>query len=336
MNEKRPKNSRVLDIYVTLCEGKAINKSEMARQFGVDERSIQRDIDDIRSFLCDRMAGNNADQREVIYDRKKNGFVMVGSEESLMSNSEILAVGKILLESRAFTKLEMGRILDKMINGCVPLKNMKLVSNLMANEKYHYVELHHNPHIEDKLWEIGNHIIRHNILEITYQRMDPSLNEVKRFIEPLAIMFSEYYFYLNAYIVEQTMAGRYDRRFEYPAVFRIDRIKRYKETGDQFKLSYSSRFEEGEFRKRVQFMYSGELMKVRMRFTGDNPEAVLDRLPTARIVSEKEKEWIIDAEVYGKGIVMWLLSQGKNVEVLKPDSLRAEMKRMLMEMLEKY
>lgn len=336
MNEKRPKNSRVLDIYVTLCEGKAINKSEMARQFGVDERSIQRDIDDIRSFLCDRMAENNADPREVIYDRKKNGFVMVGSEETLMSNSEILAVGKILLESRAFTKQKMGRILDKMIKGCVPLNNMKLVSNLMANEKYHYVELHHNSHIEDKLWEMGNHIMRHNILEITYQRMDPSLNEVKRFIEPLAIMFSEYYFYLHAYIVEQTMAGRYDRCFEYPAVFRLDRIRRYKETGDRFRLSYGSRFEEGEFRKRVQFMYSGELMKVRMRFTGDNPEAVLDRLPTARIISEKEKEWIIDAEVYGKGIVMWLLSQGEKMEVLKPDSLRAEMKQMLMEMLEKY
>lgn len=334
--DRRTKNGRVLDLYVRLCEGKVINKREAARQFGVDERSIQRDIDDIRSFLCDRMAENTADQREIVYDRKKNGFVMVGNEASLMSNSEILAVSKILLESRAFTKQEMGRILDKMIEGCVPLKNMKLVSNLIANEKYHYVELHHNSHIKDRLWEIGNHIMKHNILEINYQRMDTSLKEVKRIIEPLAIMFSEYYFYLNAYIVEQTMAGRYERRFEYPTVFRIDRIRSCKETGNRFKLSYNNRFEEGEFRKKVQFMYTGELMKVQIRFTGENPEAVLDRLPTARIISEKEKEWLIDAEVYGKGIIMWLLSQGKRVEVLKPDSLRAEMKQILLEMLEKY
>lgn len=336
LSDKRSKNSRILDLYVRLCEGKAVNKREMARHFGVDERSIQRDIDDIRSFLCDRVAENAADHREITYDRKRNGFVMVGNEASLMSNSEILAVSKILLESRAFTKQEMGKILNKMIEGCVPQKNMKLVSNLIANEKYHYVELHHTSHIGDKLWEIGTHIMKRTILEIRYQRTDTSQREVKRFIEPLAIMFSEYYFYLNAYIVEQNMSGRYDRCFEYPAVFRIDRIKNYKETGDHFTLSYSSRFEEGEFRKRVQFMYVGEFMKVRIRFTGDNPEAVLDRLPTARIVSEKEREWIIDAEVYGKGIVMWLLSQGKRVEVLKPDSLRAEMKQILMEMLEKY
>lgn len=39
-----------------------------------------------------------------------------------MSNSEILAVAKILLESRAFTKEEMDSILNKLVEECVPLK----------------------------------------------------------------------------------------------------------------------------------------------------------------------------------------------------------------------
>lgn len=34
---------------------------------------------------------------------QKKGFVMEGQEASTMSNSEILAVAKILLESRAFS-----------------------------------------------------------------------------------------------------------------------------------------------------------------------------------------------------------------------------------------
>ena len=50
MNTVR-KNTRTLDLYVRLCEGKIINKKEEAVRFGVDERSIQRDIDDIRAFL---------------------------------------------------------------------------------------------------------------------------------------------------------------------------------------------------------------------------------------------------------------------------------------------
>ena len=51
---KESKNYRTLDMYLRFCEGKMINKAEEAEHFGVDERSIQRDIDDIRAFLDER------------------------------------------------------------------------------------------------------------------------------------------------------------------------------------------------------------------------------------------------------------------------------------------
>lgn len=100
--DKRPKNARISNIYMRLCEGKTINKSEEARRFGVDKRSIQRDIDDIRVFLCNRSESGCRDIREVVYNRTKKGFIMVGDKPSLMTNNEILAVSKILLESRAY------------------------------------------------------------------------------------------------------------------------------------------------------------------------------------------------------------------------------------------
>lgn len=102
INVKESKNSRTLDMYVRLCEGRTISKVEESRRFGVDERSIQRDIDDIRAFLDERsMSG---DGMIIEYDRSKKGFIMVGEEPSMMTNSEILAVSKILLESRDFTR----------------------------------------------------------------------------------------------------------------------------------------------------------------------------------------------------------------------------------------
>ena len=336
MNAKLSKNNRTLDLYTRLCKGKVINKSEEAQRFGVDERSIQRDIDDIRSFLDDCAVTDTTDTRKIIYDRTKKGFIMTGNESALMDNSEILAVSKILLESRAFTKKEITAILDKLVLGCVPRKNMKLVSDLIANEKYHYVELHHKSCIKDKLWEIGNEIKQYNLLEIVYYRQVDSKTPVKRIVQPVAVLFSEYYFYLNAYITEQNEQGKYVRKYDYPAIFRIDRIKSYRELGEKFEIPYASRFEEGEYRKRIQFMYAGELVKLQFRYTGENVEAILDRLPTAKIVSEKEGESIIEAEVYGKGILMWLLSQGKMVEVLKPGSFREEMKETLLEMIKKY
>ena len=86
-----------------LVQGKVINKSEAAKKFNVDERSIQRDIDDIRAFLDEQRTGDFTDNRTIEYDRSKKGFIMAGEEGSMMSNSEILAVSKILLASRAFT-----------------------------------------------------------------------------------------------------------------------------------------------------------------------------------------------------------------------------------------
>ena len=336
MSDKQPKNSRTLDMYARFCEGKTINKFEEAQRFGVDERSIQRDIDDIRAFLGNRSATYTSDTRAIEYDRSKKGFVMTGAEGSAMTNSEVLAVTKILLESRAFTKNELNNILNKMVEGCVPLKNMKLVSDLIANEKYHYVELHHKSVTQDKMWELGENIKEHNLLEIKYAKANSAEETVKRIVEPVGIIFSEYYFYLNAYIDIQDENGKYVHKYEYPAIFRLDRIKSYKRTGEKFQLPYASRFEEGEFRKRIQFMYAGKLMNIRLKYYGNNPEPILDRLPTAKIVKQDETETLIEAEVYGKGIVMWLLSQGRNIEVIQPDSLRQEIKQTLLDMLDHY
>ena len=45
---------------------------------------------------------------------------------------------------------------------------MKLVSELISNEKYHYVELNHKEYIQDKLWSIGSDIQEHNLVSIRY------------------------------------------------------------------------------------------------------------------------------------------------------------------------
>lgn len=61
-------------------------------------------------------------------------------------------------------------------------------------------------------------------------------------------------------------------------------------------------------------MYGGKLEHIRFRYTGPSLEAVLDRLPTAQVIKAEENGWLISAEVFGKGIDMWLRSQGEYVE----------------------
>ena len=52
-DSKKDKIYRILELYTKLLNGESIKKSVVAKTIGVNERSIQRDIDDIRSFLYD-------------------------------------------------------------------------------------------------------------------------------------------------------------------------------------------------------------------------------------------------------------------------------------------
>ena len=306
MAERRSKNSRVLDLYQRLCAGRTIRKSEEALRFGVDERSIQRDIDDIRAFLEDR-AAEAGDTRTVVYDRNKKGFILQGGQSPLMTNSEILAVSKILLESRSMRRDEMLPILEKLVECAVPEPNKKLVGELIANESFHYIPPHHGKAILPNLWELGQAVRHQQVVEIEYERMkDHEL--VKRRVQPVGIMFSEYYFYLTAFLEDKSHFENPGDLF--PTIYRIDRIASFQVLDEHFRVPYRDRFEEGEFRKRVQFMYGGKLEKICFRYTGPSIEAVLDRLPTAEIISQDEDGWIVTAEVFGKGIEMWLRSQG--------------------------
>lgn len=78
-------------------------------------------------------------------------------------------------------------------------------------------------------------------------------------------------------------------------------------------------------RKRIQFMYGGKLEKVRFIYTGPNLEAVLDRLPTSRVVGHDSRGYpIAEAEVFsGNGLDMWLKSQGDWVELEKNEAENA-------------
>ena len=85
---------------------------------------------------------------------------------------------------------------------------------------------------------------------------------------------------------------------------------------EKYYVPYSERFEEGEFRKRIQFMYGGKLRRVKFRYKGYSVEAVLDRLPTADAVKQEDGTYIVTAEVFGDGIDMWMRSQGDLVEIM--------------------
>ena len=305
MADGENKGQRLLGIFDRLSRGETISKEALAREYGVTEKSIQRDIDDIRSYLSGA-AGGPAD---ISYNRQEKGYRLVEEESGRLTRKEILAMAKILLESRAFAKEELHTILDKLIDAC-PQSGRQVVEDLVRNEAFCYVPPRHGRKLLDALWDISLFIKKKEIIRLHYRRQDGA--ERQHTLKPVALLFSEFYFYLVAYKDEET---------SFPTVFRVDRIETMEKTGDHFQVPYRDRFKDGEFRKRVQFMYPGVLRRVTFTYSGPSVEAVLDRLPTARILSRKDGIYILNAEAYGKGLDMWLGSQGKWVKVLQSEEI---------------
>ncbi len=302
MADGENKGQRLLGIFDRLSRGETISKEVLAREYGVTEKSIQRDIDDIRSYLAgDRDEG----AADICYDRQAKGYRLVEEESRCLTRKEILAMAKILLESRAFAKEELHTILDKLIEAC-PREGRKVVEDMIRNETFCYVPPRHGKKLLDALWDISLFIKNREIIRFSYKRQDGT--EKEHTAKPVALLFSEFYFYLVAYKEEE---------MEFPTIFRVDRIKDMESTGNTFHIPYADRFKDGEFRKRVQFMYPGPLRRVKFTYSGPSVEAVLDRLPTAQILEEKDGVYTITAEAYGIGIDMWLGSQGNKVKVIQ-------------------
>lgn len=305
------KSYRLMVIYTQLQKGGILSKTALAEEFDVSERSIQRDMESLRCFLAEQ-----AMPQEIILDRQAGGYRLIAKSQSAMSNAEILTVCKILLESRSLRQDEMLPILDKLIDCCIPQSSQETVQRLVANEKLLYIGPHHGQYLVDNLWQLGQAVQRQRVLEIRYQKLKGQ-EVVRRTVEPVGLMFSEYYFYLVAFIRDIDRKEAFENPDDlFPTIYRVDRLQSFRETGETFSPPYAKRFQEGEFRKRVQFMYGGRLQTVRFTYSGPSIEAVLDRLPTAEILGEKDGIYTVSAEVFGKGIEMWLRSQGVYVEIL--------------------
>ena len=316
------KEIRLLELYTTFIRGGSVSKSEAALKYQVNERTIQRDIDDIRAFLyMQNSEGNGLD--EIIYDKKLKRFRLETSKPKYLTKEQVLSVCKILLDSRAFVKSDMEDILDTIVGICQDNEDRKIIKSLINNEKYHYFELKNSRVNLNDIWKIGNAIYHHNKIEIQYNKpgknyshkrggksktfAPPKEQTVK--INPLAILFSEFYFYLLAFPSDEKLKNDFDLiNDSEPTIYRIDRISSINVLKDRFKVPYKGRVEEGEFRKRFPFMNTGKLHKVKFFYYGNSAEYILDKIPTAKIVDkEPDKElYVIEAEAYGTAIDDWL------------------------------
>lgn len=312
------KKSRVLEIFYRAFRGESISVKKIANEYQVSTKSISRDISEIKNFLSDNrdLVGN----AEFEYSYKDKSYHL--KFDDFLLSKELNGILKVLIGSRAFSQEELLDVVSK-LKKFVTYQDRTMMENLIRKEIYHYKEVGRDcDSVIDHLWTLTNCIYNNKELTINYYKMNRT--EVVHRIRPLAISFSENYFYLFAADCEQ------DRRV--PIYFRVDRIKSMTIHRDHMLEHFQTNFDEGQLRQKIQYMFPGHERKIKFEFSGPSVQAILDRLPTAKIIDKKNGAYLIEATVYGEGIKMYLLSQGSWVKVIEPlefvESMKEEIEKL--------
>ncbi len=317
------KQYRVLEIFFRALRGEDISVQKLADEYGVSTKSISRSISDLKAFLADNrsLVGNT----QLEYSHKNKCYRLFMDE--FLSNKELFALVEVMIGARAFSRDELLILVDKLKRFTTGEDKTKL-AELIRKELYHYPAVKHDcESICDRLWQIINCISEKQEISIEYYRMDRKW--VTHRLRPVSVLFNDYYFYLIAFVT----VGNTQK----PYYFRLDRIKDVTLHRKRFSAEDTPVFDEGELRKRSLFMWPGELRTIRFEFSGPSVQAVLDKLPTAKIIERLgNNKYLLEAETYGDGIKMWLLSQGAWVKVISPAEFVLDIKKELTETLNNY
>lgn len=317
------KQHRVLEIFFRGLRGEDIFVQNLANEYSVSTKSVSRSINELKAFLTEHrdLVGNT----ELQYSYQDKCYRLYMDE--FLTNKELFALVEVIIGARAFSKMELLTMTEKLKRFTTTEDRPKL-NELIRKEIYHYSEVKHDcESVQETLWQLINCITEKREISVDYYRMDRKW--VTHRLCPASVMFSDYYFYLIAFDAEKGI--------DKPYYFRVDRIKQITVHRKKQKSVCTADFDEGLLRKRSLFMWPGKLRTVRFEFSGPSVQAVLDKLPTAKIIERMSgNTYLIEAETYGDGIKMWLLSQGAWVKVITPDDFAAEIRTELEKTLKQY
>lgn len=315
------KTSRVLVLFYRLLQGERIRKRSFSKEFGVNGRSFDRDILEIRNLLAEVHAIN-----ELRYDGDANVYYLTGIEKNNLRGSDVLPLIFLLMGSRSFTKVEIAELLQPLFL-LMPKEDRHFAEVIARGMGRGYVEPTHGKLLLKLMWDIGYCIRRRQKIMLHYAKRDGALVNTKVF--PMQIAFVDRYFYLIAF--------QEPSKYNAPAFYRLDRIGSFdllEEFGD-YREHAAYSWEEQQ--QALPFMLAGKQMTtVTLRCHIDALEAVRDRLQNHTILQQEKTYCTLRARVYNEGFLRWLLSQGTAVEVIAPEKLRAEIRVQLAELQSLY
>ncbi|SJZ97866.1 Predicted DNA-binding transcriptional regulator YafY, contains an HTH and WYL domains [Pilibacter termitis] len=281
---------RAVAIFYRLMNGEKLNTSELAEEYGVETRTIQRIFKMITEMLED-------EHSSLKLEKTRGKYQIIG--KGGFSAKQVLTVCKLLLSTKILQKNEMKFITQSFID-LLHEDEQNLIDNILKNELHHYSPNYSNKEeIMEKIWEWSEYIDNKQAVTFEYQTLN---REIKQHTGlPQAIYFTEDYCYLFIHSK--------NRGYDY--TYRLDRIVSCKPSSEKITISYADRFEEGKIR-----IAGKQVMRedtIRVTFEYDNwEEYVFDHLPNVK----KTNNNTFETKGSPFSIKSWLFSQGARVKVL--------------------
>lgn len=329
---KYTSRQRVLDVMFRLLEGEQFTFNSWEDFYGIEgekekarRRKFQRDLAEIRTVLdvpgsktqlVSQMQNSSFSKRHAVYHVKNK----TSAEDKF---TYAVTIAQIILGSRALIKKERDQLLDYLSENMDRAQKEKFTEYLKI-PKYGYIELYEKTALFKKISACTQAIISRNILKFAYKNANSEITIHEA--QPEILYFDTHFFY----IVMQH-AGQKNVR-----VYRLDRIdKIIKEEAGNTKRD-ANHYNLQDQRKEAYLIPLGNPITFKFKCRISVLTA-LNNFPISEVIhTEKNADPIIKVTAREDGALLWLLSQGNNVQVIEPISLVRKIREILKKSLEQY
>lgn len=329
MKDKLPAEKRRFELYRLISSGECLSRKEIAEKLDVDVRIVNYDLNKLKD-IWGVVAEYNPHERK--YELKNPGTMeeveykdeefQPKVKESDLRERDISLILASLVESRNFMPSEIGNIITKLL---------KMLPKQEANklEKLHHLDgkrSMEDREIFDYIEKVRQAIKEDKKIEFRYENYDGIIKS--HTVSPYCFACE-----LGKYYVIGKPDGK-DKFFH----FRMDRCKSIKILHSQ-KSIIDKNFNINEYLQKTWTMYGGEEIEVLVKFKYNALKVVRERNMQCgkllKIVDGKYfyYKFIVNGTI---GIKLWLLGMGDQAKVLRPRSLRKEIKENIKNMCKIY
>lgn len=310
---------RMAEMIFKLLSGDIINTQDIIDEYKVEYKAVTIDYRVIKDAI--EKIGST-------YRLDSKGNDHYFTSEGSIDFDKALAIIKVVIGSQAFSKEEVSDIIDVFAD-LIPTEKRQDFKRMLAITVANYSSRITEP-ILNNFKILSQSINDRKSIRFTYNSSVPTTNHAKeREGVPLSLYFSNKHFYTLIYLPEKNDTYTY----------RVDRFTTIRRIRRHIEVPQASRPDEGKMLQNTFLLNGGNYIHYKFRYEAPKHVA-LDNIPNSHLSKDDDPKEsnvaIVEGDLYSQGAALWVLSQGTQVQVLEPESLKNEVKDILQKTLKIY